>query len=201
VAFDSPGRRIVSGSVDKTVRVWDVDSGRELACLRGHEHSVRSVAFDSPGRRIVSGSVDKTVRVWDVDSGRELACLRGHERSVESVGFDPQGRRIVSGSDDGTVRIWDADSGACLEVIPDRGDIAAMAAGAVAFPYRAIGLSLETAIKRASDGQSLAWFPAVLLDNATHPSGRVWAGAVGNILYLIRLEGVEEDPGTMTGDA
>jgi hypothetical protein len=62
-----------------------------------------------------------------------------------------------------------------------------MAAGAVAFPYRAIEL-WETAIERASDGQYVAWFPVALRDIATHPSGRVWAGAVGNHLYLIRLE-------------
>jgi WD40 repeat protein len=157
------------------------------------------VAFDPQGRRIVSGSYDGTVRVWDVDSGRELACLSGHEGEVQSVAFDPRGRRIVSGSWDGTVRVWDVDSGACLEVIPGCGDIAAMAAGAVAFPFQAIELLLETAIKRASDGQSVAWFPAALRFIATHPSGRVWAGAVGNHLYLIRLEGVEEGRGTMTG--
>ena len=56
VAFDREGRRIVSGSYDKTVRVWDAASGAELACLRGHDSMVTSVAFDREGRRIVSGS-------------------------------------------------------------------------------------------------------------------------------------------------
>ena len=117
VAFDSAGRRIVSGSWDETVRVWDAENGLELACLRGHESKVTSVAFDSAGRRIVSGSDDHKVRVWDAESGLELACLRGHEKWVTSVGFDSAGRRIVSGSDDQTVRVWDAESGlelACL---------------------------------------------------------------------------------------
>ena len=56
VAFDGAGRRIVSGSWDKTVRVWDAASGLEFACLRGHENPVESVAIDGAGRRIVSGS-------------------------------------------------------------------------------------------------------------------------------------------------
>jgi WD40 repeat protein len=192
VTFDPNGRRIVSGSWDRTVRVWDADSGRRLAVLRGHENRVTSVAFDPNGRRIISGSDDQTVRVWDADSGRELAVLRGHRKLVTSVAFDPNSRRIVSGSSDGTVRVWDADSGACLEVIPGVGDIVAMAAGAAAYPWRALRRRPETVIERAADGQVVALFPIPLNSVATHPSGRVWAGAVMNHLHLIRLEGPTE---------
>ena len=92
MAFDREGRRIVSGSRDQTVRVWDAASGAELACLRGHDNWVSSVAFDREGRRIVSGSRDQTVRVWDAASGAELACLRGHDSAVSSVAFDREGR-------------------------------------------------------------------------------------------------------------
>jgi WD40 repeat protein len=197
VAFDREGRRILSESRDQTVRVWDAARsrllaallGRELACLRGHEWSVESVAFDREGRRIVSGSWDMTVRVWDAASGAELACLRGHDGRVESVAFDREGRRIVSGSYDHTVRVWDGATGDCLEVIPGFGDVAAIAAPASAFPWRAMSRNLETAIEPASGGEAVAWFPAALEHLATHPSGRIWAGTVRNHLYLIRLEG------------
>ena len=117
VAFDPQGRRIVSGSDDKTMRVWDAATGAELLCLRGHKWSVMSVAFDFQGRRIVSGLGDKTVRIWDAATGAELHRLGGHAGWVVSVAFDPQGRRIVSGSGDGMVRVWDAATGAELDCL------------------------------------------------------------------------------------
>ena len=117
VAFSPSGDRIVSGSKDNTVRLWDARTGEELAILRGHEDHVTSVVFSPGGERIVSGSNDKTVRLWDARSGAELAVLRGHEDHVTSVAFSPDGERIVSGSNDETVRVWDAASSAELLVL------------------------------------------------------------------------------------
>jgi WD40 repeat protein len=117
VAFSPQGDRIVSGSHDDTIRVWDASNGAELAVLHGHKDSVKSVAFSHRGDRIVSGSKDNTVRVWDASSGAELAVLRGHKSEVASVAFSPEGDRIVSGSCDGTARVWDARSGKELGVL------------------------------------------------------------------------------------
>jgi WD40 repeat protein len=117
VAFSSDGNRIVSGSGDDTVRIWDVVSGVVLHILKGHTHDVNSVAFSSDSNRIVSGSSDKTVRIWDAVSGVALHTLEGHTRRVNSVAFSSDGLRIVSGSDDETVRIWDAVSGVVLHTL------------------------------------------------------------------------------------
>ena len=66
VGFSPDGKRIVSGSLDKTIRLWDAETGEPLrAPLEGHQHSVTSVAFSPDGKRIVSGSFDKTIRLWD----------------------------------------------------------------------------------------------------------------------------------------
>ena len=67
--FFSGNRRIISGSRDKTVRIWDVKTGKELHCFVGHNGEVYSVSFSPDNKRIVSGSSDRTVRVWDADSG------------------------------------------------------------------------------------------------------------------------------------
>ena len=71
MAFSPDGRRIVSGSDDKTVKVWDAATGQETLTLKGHTGEVHSVAFSPDGRRIVSGSYDGTVKVWDASTGQE----------------------------------------------------------------------------------------------------------------------------------
>ncbi len=96
-------RKIVSGSYDKTIRVWDIQ-GKEVAICRGHEERVISVCVANNGN-IVSGSFDKTIRVWDM-RGKELARCRGHEDLVYSVCVTNDGK-IVSGSNDKTIRMWD----------------------------------------------------------------------------------------------
>jgi WD40 repeat protein len=122
VAFSNNSSRIVSGSYDKTVRIWDSVSGAVLHTLEGHTSAVTSVAFSFDGSRIVSGSHDKTVRIWDSVSGAVLHTLEGHTSAVTSVAFSSDGSRIVSGSSDRTVRIWDAFSGAVLHTLEGHTD-------------------------------------------------------------------------------
>ena len=109
VAYSPDGGTLVSGSGDTTVRLWDVESSRELRVLRGHSDRVASVNFSPNGSRIASCSFDKTIRVWDAQTGQLLRVLLGHSGPVSSVSFSPDGLQIVTGSFDGTVRIWDPD--------------------------------------------------------------------------------------------
>ena len=78
VEFSPDGNRIVSGSSDKSVRVWDAKTGEQLKELQGHTGLVRSVEFSPDGTRIVSGSNDKSVQVWDAKTGEQLKELQGH---------------------------------------------------------------------------------------------------------------------------
>ncbi|KAE9390723.1 WD40 repeat-like protein, partial [Gymnopus androsaceus JB14] len=113
VAFSPDGKRIVSGSSDKTVCIWNAETGMIIGePLQGHRDYVNSVAFSPDGKRIVSGSSDNTVCIWNAETGMIIGePLQGHRDSVRSVAFSPDGKRIVSGSDDKTVCIWNAETG------------------------------------------------------------------------------------------
>ena len=111
--YSPDGQRIVSGSRDNKVQVWNARTGAPIGKpLQGHEDSVRSVSYSRDGQHIVSGSEDGTVRVWDASTGAPIGKpLQGHEAEVNSVAYSPDGQRIVSGSGDKTVRVWDASAG------------------------------------------------------------------------------------------
>jgi len=113
VTFSYDDRRIVSGSDDHTIRVWDAVTGDiVLGPLEGHTGAVNSVEFSHDDKRIVSGANDKSVRVWDAETGKTLlGPLIGHTTLVDSIDISPNGRFIVSGSEDHTICIWDAESG------------------------------------------------------------------------------------------
>ena len=114
MAVTPDGTRIVTGSSDKTARVWDAHTGAELLQLKGHDGSVLGVAVTPDGTRIITGSSDKTARVWDANGGAELRRLKGHTGFIWGVAVTGDGAHIVTGSDDGTARVWDADTGAEL---------------------------------------------------------------------------------------
>jgi WD40 repeat protein len=111
VAFSPDDRLLASGSTDKTVKLWDVVSGKEMLSLKRHTDRVTSVAFSPDGRLLASAAWDRTVRLWDAATGEQMKCLEGHTGRVTSVVFSPDGRHLVSGSEDKTVRIWNINKG------------------------------------------------------------------------------------------
>ncbi|MBC7966586.1 MAG: hypothetical protein H7Z17_11775, partial [Fuerstia sp.] len=108
------GTRAVSASADKSLILWNMESGRELRRLLGHQDVVNCCAFSPDGRRVLSGSSDQTLKLWDAESGAELRAFAGHQGSVQSCAFSPDGRRVLSGSYDETLKLWDAESGQLL---------------------------------------------------------------------------------------
>jgi len=105
VAF-TPDGKILASTAGNKVKLWDVETGRELRTLTGHTDRVWSLAFSPDGKILASASSDNTVRLWDPATGGELRTLIGHTDVVGSVAFSPDGKSIVSGSNDGTIRVW-----------------------------------------------------------------------------------------------
>jgi WD40 repeat protein len=111
VSFSPDGQYALSGSFDKTLKLWDVNSGVEIHSFRGHTDAVRSVAFSPDGRYALSGSDDSMIKRWDVNSGAEIRSFRGHTSAVYSVAFSPDGRYALSGSNNKTFKLWEVNSG------------------------------------------------------------------------------------------
>jgi WD40 repeat protein len=120
IAASPDGARLAGALEDRTVRVWDVATGRVLRVLSGHGDLVMDVAFSPDGTRLASASYDHTVRVWELATGRHRV-LRGHAGPVVRVAWHGD-HELVTASEDGAVRVWRSPS---LEP-PSMRDIAAV---------------------------------------------------------------------------
>ncbi|MFB2898616.1 hypothetical protein ACE1CI_37355, partial [Aerosakkonemataceae cyanobacterium BLCC-F50] len=116
---------ILSGSDDKTLKLWDT-SGKLLQTFRGHQNSVSAVTFSADGKTILSGSDDNTLKLWDT-SGKLLQTFRGHQNSVNAVTFSADGKTILSGSDDKTLKLWDTSGKLLQTFIGHQGSVRAVA--------------------------------------------------------------------------
>jgi eukaryotic-like serine/threonine-protein kinase len=112
LAFSPDGKILASGQGFQMapVRLWDTETGTELASLEGHRLGITQLAFFAEGRFLASCGADQTVRIWDVASRQLVRTLRGHTNEVHSVTLVPGKPTLVSGSKDGELAIWDIEA-------------------------------------------------------------------------------------------
>ena len=108
VSFSFDGKKIATASRDKTVRIWDAESGKELQKLEGTVSGRQAWSPDGKKIATVNGGIPQ---IWDTESGKKLQQLVGHQGSVMTLAFSPDSKKVVTGGVDRTVRIWDAESG------------------------------------------------------------------------------------------
>src|SRR5258706_601163 len=104
-SYSPNGYHIATGSDDKTIRIWDAETGAVVGePLKGHTQRVWSVSYSPNGRHIISRSSDATIRMWNAETGTTVGNpLEGHTGWVGSVACSPDGRHIVSGCSDKTI--------------------------------------------------------------------------------------------------
>ena len=98
---------LMTGSWDRSVRIWNLESGKEVGVLRGHTRGVRALQFDA--LKLVTGSMDSTLKIWNWRTGECMRTLRGHRDAVICLTYDKQ--LLISGSADSTIRVWDFGTG------------------------------------------------------------------------------------------
>jgi len=114
IDFSPDGMRVVSGSDDGTIRLWDSVTLQRLSEKgKAHSQAICSVVFSPDGTKIASGAYDRTIRVWDAVTLELQSEKQGaHRKHIRSVDFSPDGTRMVSGADDRAIRVW--ESGASM---------------------------------------------------------------------------------------
>jgi small GTP-binding protein len=133
LAIDPSGLLLASGSADRTVMLWDIQTGELLRTLEGHKDYVWTVAFHPDGRLLASGGHDGAVKVWDPQTGKLVRTLdRGPRTTAEtgwilSMAFDPRGEILATGSTDGIVRLWDPSNGTLLGSLYNKSSVRSVA--------------------------------------------------------------------------
>ena len=111
LAFSKDGSLLASGSIDKTVRLWDIENRKQIAKFSLHESWITAVAFSTDGDILASGDAEKKIILWDTKTKMKRSELEGHTNGVCALAFSPDGTTLASGSYDGTIRFWNPNTG------------------------------------------------------------------------------------------
>jgi WD40 repeat protein/mono/diheme cytochrome c family protein len=109
VAFSPDSKTLAAAGADRAIRLWDVESGKELATIEDHADWIFDLAFSPDGKRLASASRDKTSKVFDVVKKESIVTFPGHAQTVYTVAFSADGKRVFTGGEDNLIRVWTPD--------------------------------------------------------------------------------------------
>jgi WD40 repeat protein len=148
VAFSPDGKMVLTGSADKTARLWEAGTGKAIGVPLRHQGEVLAVAFSPDGSMVLTGAQDRTARLWKAGTWQALGRPLRHQGIVTAVAFCPDGRTLLTGSEDKTARLWDAVTGTAVGPPLEHGD------GVSAVAFSPAG---ETILTGSLDGTARLW--------------------------------------------
>ncbi|MGH9265608.1 MAG: TIR domain-containing protein [Acidimicrobiales bacterium] len=200
VSFSPDGRQVVSGSVDRTLRVWDVGSEAAPTVLEGHGAPVTAASFTRDGRRVLSAGADGTVRLWDRSGATPAVVLGGHQGPVNAVALSPDGRLAVSAGNDLTVRVWDVAGQREASSFAAPSPVLGIAFSADGRLLATAGADRTVRFWDPADGRQdlvLAGHEAPVSAVAFHPDGRVVSAGQDGTVRIWGRSGI--DPRVLRG--
>jgi WD40 repeat protein len=202
VAWSPNGKRLATGSQDKTAKIWDAATGTTLLTLRGHRDHVRTVAWSPDGKRLATASWDNTAKIWDAETGICLLTFSGQSDHLTSVAWSPNGKQLATASWDNTAKIWDPETGNDLLTLNGHGDHVTSVAWKPDGTQLATGSDDKTAkIWDAGTGKdlltlsghgkhvtSVAWSPdgTQLVTGSEDRTAKTWNARTGTELLTLR---------------
>jgi WD40 repeat protein/tetratricopeptide (TPR) repeat protein len=121
LAITPDNQQIISGSDDKTIKVWDLQTGKVVLTLQGYDASVRGVVVTPDGSKLVSCSHDQ-LKVWDLRNEQEVRAWSGHNSGINAIALTPDGNKIISASTDSTIKVWNLHTGEELDIFSGHSD-------------------------------------------------------------------------------
>ncbi|HKI18563.1 MAG TPA: c-type cytochrome domain-containing protein [Isosphaeraceae bacterium] len=201
VAFSPDSKKIATAGADRTLRLFEVETGKLLFQIEDHADWVLGIAFSPDGKRLATASRDKTAKVFDVEKKESLVTFPGHGAPVYTVSFTPDGKGVATGGEDSRIRIWNPDSEAKairelggfggtvfkLRYAPDGKNLLACGAD----KNVAVFTDKGSQVRRMAGHQDWIYSLAVSRDGRTVASGgwdgevRLWNLADGKLLRTI----------------
>lgn len=153
--FSADGSLLASASADRTLRLWNPNTGKVQRVLKGHTDTVNTLTFTPNGKQLVSGSDDRTLGLWSAETGARLATFSGHTAGVSALALNGAADRVASASEDRTLRVWNVSDRRTLHTLRGHAD----AVTTVSFTSR------ERIVSGSRDGT---------LNSGTGPTDRCW---------------------------
>ncbi len=148
LALSADGETLISGSADRTIKVWNLSTGKEVRTLTGHTQEIWSLALSADGETLVSGSYDRTIKVWKLSTGKQVRTLTGHTEGISSVALSVDGETLVSGSEDRKIKVWNLSTGTDVQTLADQ---------ASSFLRVALSTDGETLVSTSGDHTIEVW--------------------------------------------